>query len=238
MYEKKRLQLRKYEVHIGYHAAYLFWNLRGVLAEKWAHGPHFNAYGNEPDTVRLTVKAGAPSSLVGLYGLRASAFVSEDRDATEMRRLAQEWLADCLTVLQPKRVTRMVVREFYSYPATKPVKVSQAVEGAFPGLSGFGDLGTEEVHRAVQYQTQRSSGGSVAVETAVFGVYGPEQAREFFGVPREGDEWGLGLNFYTAVTRESGIMAPTEELPAFIEEAHRKAHNLVTATIAPVINSV
>ena len=42
-YRVDKLHLRRYDLQINYHAAYLYWNLRGILAEKWAHGPLFGA---------------------------------------------------------------------------------------------------------------------------------------------------------------------------------------------------
>lgn len=38
-FDRSQLILRKFEVQLQYHAAYLYWGLRGALAEKWAHGP-------------------------------------------------------------------------------------------------------------------------------------------------------------------------------------------------------
>ena len=69
----------RFQLH--HHAAYLYWGLRGALAEKWAHGPYFAAYSVNENELRLTRASGKPSTLTGVFGLKRTAFAAEQPDA-------------------------------------------------------------------------------------------------------------------------------------------------------------
>jgi hypothetical protein len=104
-FRQDELVTRRYELQLLHHAAYLYWDVRGVLAERWGHGPYFGAYGDKGDAIVLTDLPGDQASLYGVYGLRGSALMSEQSDQSHAPQLAENWLFDCLQVLRPKVVT-------------------------------------------------------------------------------------------------------------------------------------
>jgi len=95
-FERKKLRLRRYEVQAHYHSAYLYLNLKGLLAERWGHGPYFNAFGGGGNDVRITDGGdGGEATKVGVYGLKTSAFLWEGApDRKDAQKLATEWLSD------------------------------------------------------------------------------------------------------------------------------------------------
>ena len=48
-----QLVIERLDVQLTYHSAYTYWSLKGVLAERWAHGAIFGAYGEQPQQISL-----------------------------------------------------------------------------------------------------------------------------------------------------------------------------------------
>ena len=53
VYNDRRIRVQRAVVDVSYHAAYNYWSLRGILAERWAHGPLFGATGESPEQTTL-----------------------------------------------------------------------------------------------------------------------------------------------------------------------------------------
>lgn len=126
-FDNRKLRLRRFEIQIVHHAAYLFWNLKGILAEKWGHGPHFGAYSHDADRLQLTQKAGEPTRMAAVSSLRGSAFFSEDEPYAKAVEVAQPWLADCYDVLQPQVVKSLHQKISWAYPVRDPDRTNDKV---------------------------------------------------------------------------------------------------------------
>jgi hypothetical protein len=236
-FDKNLLKLRRYEVQIHYDAAYLFWDLRGVLAEKWAHGPHFGAYGTGPDSVTLSRKAG-DSSLVGTYSLKASAFLCEDTSfgITKSENLALEWLGDCLKALKPRRVRRIYSKVIYSYPIRDRQRVSSAILKEYPQIAEFTPREYDEVQRGVTFHARRKSPGMEVLSTGQLGVYGPDQARAILQAFTEADEqWALGLVYDCNKTLVSDRLDPSRELKEATTDLRRESWDILSKSLMRVM---
>jgi hypothetical protein len=240
-FRNDRLHLRRYDAQISYHAAYLFWNLRGLLAEKWAHGPIFGAYGIAEDAISLSPAAEEASRVVqtptAIYGLRASGLLWEMTDRHKATELANDWLKDCHEALQPRRVTRTYVRFVYSYPLTEDElpKVAGAFDRAYtPPALPPGDY--EESYSATQFQARSMDGATNILTTGIFGPYAPDQARGLFQtvVPQD-KQWALSLIFDRTTTLEVGFNNVNETIRNALKVADDESWQLVARTLVKVI---
>ena len=231
-FDRNKLTLRRFEVQMLYHAAYLYWGLRGLLAERWGHGPYFSAYGTSEDELRLTRLPGIASDLVALVGLRRSAFIAEGDSVAEGRALARSWLDDVLTTLSPVRVTRVLVRNLYAYPVSDPARMSQAMIKYFPGLDGFVPKGLGTRHGGLQYQIVDEAEDMTVRRSVTFGVYGPSQQSEYFNLVDS--EWHLGFHHLADWISEDGLDNPSHLLDEAIGTASDEAWEHARTQIARV----
>ena len=108
-FKPDQLRVERFFASVSYHAAYSYWNLRGVIAERWAHGPYFGAYADVGDAVRLS--AGPETSnapLIGVYGLKGGSFHGEGAERTRLAlQLAPSWFDDIYTAFEPRRTIRI-----------------------------------------------------------------------------------------------------------------------------------
>jgi hypothetical protein len=239
-YDVRRLKLRKLELQMHYHAAYQFWNLKGVIAEKWGHGPHFGAYSESSNEVRLTVAAGKPSPLVGVYGLRVSAFGAEHQRFEDASGLAVEWMSDCLETLRPILVNRLVLRLYYAYPVHDAQRVSQALASEYPGVEQLWDSEAyDTVHGGLQSQQIRSlEDGGQKVTSVIFGAYSPNQQREWFNVVDAYDgPWTLGFHYFQERrSSDAGFSDRQSEIDQLIKEARAESWSWARSHVARVVN--
>lgn len=239
-YEQNKLRLRRFETQINHHSAFLFWNLKGVMAEKWAHGPHFGAYQQEPDRLVLTKKAGQPSDLVAICTLKGSAFISEDMLYPKIQPLVESWFADCIEVFQPRVVNTLNQKVFYAYPVKDAEKVNGLVLKQYPGLGTFPPDDYEERFAAAQFQVRRTEKGEHITTPGIFGMYSPEQSKILFStrVADFDEQWNLGLSYETTRTSQpKGFDEPMGALNRFLDAAYKESKQLVNRTIARVLNS-
>ena len=239
-YDVRRLKLRKLELQMHYHAAYQFWNLKGVIAEKWGHGPHFGAYSEASNEVRLTVASGSPSPLVGVYGLKVSAFAAEHQKFEDASELAVEWMSDCLETLRPVLVNRLILRLFYAYPVRDEQRVSHAFASEYPGVEQLWDSESyDTVHGGLQSQQIRSveDGGQIAT-SVIFGAYSPNQPREWFNVVDADDApWTLGFHYFQERrSPDDGFSNRQSEIDQLMKEARDESWSWARSHVARVIN--
>lgn len=239
-FDKGRLRLRRYEMQMAYHAAYLYWNLRGVLAEKWGHGPVFGAYGESQDQVTLTPARTdplVPVQLAGVYGLRNSALLWEDTRKKEAQDLALEWLSDCLAVLTPRRVVRVALKIVYSYPVKDPKRVTEVLVKDYPNLGSFPPQSYPVKHVGVTFQARETKGDVDVLATGIFGPYGPDQAKSMFQSSTERDsEWALGLIYDISIGSEKGLSEPKRYLEEMAKRGDSESYDLLTRTIMRTIS--
>src|SRR4051794_23257406 len=114
----EKIRLERFVAEVGYHAAWNFMSLKGVIPERWGHGPLFGAVTDQGNQVTLSPADGIEEeNVAAIYGVRASSYDREcvqDRGKTYAE--AKRWLRDVLDVLSPKRTTRMRLSWLSLYP--------------------------------------------------------------------------------------------------------------------------
>ncbi len=241
-FSRERLELRHFEVQLLYDAAFLFWGIGGVLAERWAHGPRFGAYSLNFDRLLLT-KAAGDNTVVGACGLKASAFSSEEEGASirQSERFALQWLDDCIKVLQPQHITRVYVKIIYSYPVQARDRIASTLFNEYPGLREFPVSDYKEVQPGITFHARSEGGPHDDLATGTFGLYGSDQVSSLFQStrPDEGPALGLvydlGRNFSGS---KAGHAAAGTLLRDVIDQAKRDSWDLVTKNLMRVINRV
>ncbi|HEY1848604.1 MAG TPA: hypothetical protein VGG37_05335 [Opitutaceae bacterium] len=224
---------------MNYHAAYNYLSLKGVLAERWAHGPVFGAMADQGNQVTLTPEGGFKDDRVdAIYGLRGSSFdreLIEDEKATYEQ--AGQWLNDVLAVLKPKRVTRLVAHWFALYPlsnkdaalaANRRLKVHYFRDGV-------------DALQPQDYEANFSavSGGSTRGDlmwSYEFGIVGPQHKGAFFGVADDDRDsrWWMGLKFNLNRSNDDGIDEPSTAIEALLQEGAGEYERLVQAAMSSI----
>jgi hypothetical protein len=219
-FDRGQLRLERFQAQVTYHAAYAFWNLRGVLAERWAHGPIFGATNEVPQQVTLLPargEEGTDASLQAAYGLRASGVIGEGPKSTaEAQKIASDFIDDALTALNPKRVVKVEVSLFGLYPLDDQAEASRRLRSIFYGdsealtrvLPPTVRNQREKWHSAVDFivpETDEGTGLSV-----VIGPVGPPHRGSFFSVPNADRDtrWWMGFRVDRRRVEERGIRDP------------------------------
>lgn len=240
-YDKRHLQLRRVDLQMNHHAAFLFWNVKGALAESWAHGPDFGAYSHGPDELQVKPPTQSPEDRVLVAGLKNCGLWSERPGQTieDVTSVAREWLSDCLTTLRPSLVTRFALTAFWSYPVSDRdlPKVRSALDGLC-GARPFDTTGFTEgeggVTAALRGKDER---GFAKFATLILGVYGSEQAGMYFNRRRPDEEVGVGLQCQVEWRREEGFEDAQETMKRFTDESFAWSRSQIMPTIAAVVNS-
>lgn len=196
---------------MAFHAAYQYWNLRGVLAERWAHGPTFGSYREGPDFINLLPANEEDMRLVAAYGLRGASLIAEGGKWTEGAiALAEKWLVDAYTTLEPRRTTSIRTQVVGLYPVKDPERASRKLRERFykdEELSKVVPSRFVFFHAAVEIMALEAPPPA----SIVVGVYGPPHRDQgFFGFPdgeRDG-EWWMCIRAVSHQTDEDGLEAP------------------------------
>jgi hypothetical protein len=246
-YNPADLRLERVSIEVAYDAAFLFWNLRGVIAERWGHGPVFGAMGEAQNQVNLSPAAeeGVDARIQGVYGLKASALLAEGPDWTaQARGIAEQWFPDVFDVLAPRKTVRMNVQLFGLYPlenAGQAVQASRRMRSRFYRndnlLAAFPDRLAEQrdsLHAAINW---------IAIEegrqnSLIAGIVGPVHAGLFFTYPKpERDEaWWVGVNLtLSEFNTEDGIEPEVERLQQLVADAYADYDSVSAAVLREVI---
>jgi hypothetical protein len=92
------------EVGVVYDSAFLYLSVRGAVAERWAYTPGFGRHSIGPDNLRLLDKAGSRLAEVNLKNSRFME-ARPELNWEDFVATASEFVTDCLTALQPGRVS-------------------------------------------------------------------------------------------------------------------------------------
>jgi hypothetical protein len=213
-YDPGLLRTERFHCEISYHAAFNFWNLRGVLAERWGHGPIFGARGEAPNQITLT-PAPSPEDpakdirLQAAYGLHASGMIAEGPEwVPQVPELAVDWLRDAVEVFKPKKCTRVATQVFVLYPVEDAVQVSRRLRGHYyrndhletlipPRLEQHRD----SFHSAVDWIIPDGD----SQHSLIAGIVGPIHHGAFFAWPDldRDRQWYLGFNINAAEMNEA-----------------------------------
>ena len=133
-FDREQLRLERLNIDMAYDSAFSYWNLRGVLAERWAHGPVFGAWADAGQQVNLNPGPDADDGdahITAMYGIKISGLLAEGERTEGASELALQWLSDVYEVLQPRRVTRISVQMFGLYPVTNPEQASRRLRSHY-----------------------------------------------------------------------------------------------------------
>jgi hypothetical protein len=209
VFDNSQIRLERVQTDVGYHAAYNFWTLRGVLAERWGHGPLFGGYSETQDAIVLTPAVapdttGPPRRIQAVYGLRAAGVNGEGAEGVEdALSISDDWIADVFEVLRPKRAVRVAVVLFFLYPVTNAAQASRNLRGKFyrpSAVEGILPSGLlkhrDRYHSAVDMIVPLDDNGSFV--SVVIGAVGPLHQGQFFATPdpERDRSWFLGMRYH------------------------------------------
>jgi hypothetical protein len=219
-------ELARMQVDVGYHAAFMFWGLKGVVAERWAHGPTFGAWTDLGNQVNLN-QSSSPAEVTktAYYGINASGFNAEPvENRTETEAEAVSLIADVMEVFKPKRVTRISCTWWGLLPVKDPARTSEKlrerfyqekeIEALLPEGRELGDI-----HNSAEFFTDDGRKNC----TLVLGVVGPPHKGYYFAIPNEkrDSSWHLGLRYTSnIIDDDDGIAEPVAALRALLDEAY------------------
>jgi hypothetical protein len=243
-FDRKQLRLERFQAEVGYHAAYLFWNLRGVLAERWAHGPLFGATNETPQQVSLMPIWGETPDqrLQAAYGLRACGVVGEGQEwVTEARGIAADFISDGLEVLRPKRVVRVAVNLFGLYPVPDMIQASRRLRSTFYRSEALEAVLPEsertrsDFHSAIDFIVPDGDSGTNL--SVIVGAVGPPHRGSFFAVadPERDDQWWIGLRVERREVVEQGISNPRRALSAMLGRASDDFEHVARTVLTEVV---
>jgi hypothetical protein len=242
-YDRRQLRLERFNAEIGYHAAFNYWNVRGVLAEKWGHGPLFGARAEGDELVALIPATKEPERRVqALYGLGASGVLAEGPEQVEKaREICEEWMADALEVLRPKRVTRVNTQLFALYPTDDPVQSSRRLRSHFYRREALESTlprrardQRDKFHSAMDWYAT----GADPPTSLVAGTLGPPHRGQFFAWPDEERDgrWWMGFNFGLIIRNEdTGIPQPVRKLKKMVDTAFKEIEEVAQAVLEPIL---
>jgi hypothetical protein len=240
-YHQNQLKLARLQVDMQYHAAFNYWGLKGVIAERWAHGPLFGAWTDMGGQVALTKAAPITGANVqGIYGLNAAAFNTEPVDNKDhVKKDVADWVGDVMDVLQPKRVTRLAVNWMALHRATDPEGVSAKLRARYyqeeklvallPNRE-FGDF-----HDAVEIFLHDGPKQT----SIVLGVVGPPHRGMFFlsPDPERDSAWWLGIRVLTVILdEENGVQDPVAATQGLIDESYADLMNVVSHSFQALLS--
>jgi hypothetical protein len=186
--------LRRYEIQILYDTAFLFLGTRGVVAEKWGHGPYFEAWSEQPGQITLTQSAAVPSPLLGIMGIRVSLVVWQTPKSRESASaLSSEFLSDCIQAFQPQAIRRVIIKMHYISPTTQPQALNAKLLQDHPTIAQIIPDGHDETYSGVMFNALSHHRDDQIRSMCTLGIYSKEATQQFFGYEDEDDpEWAMG----------------------------------------------
>lgn len=236
-FRKDKIRLEQFSVEAQYHAAYNFLSLKGVVAERWAHGPVFGAFSEGSERVVLTPDDNG-KRIRGIYGLRSAALrCGWGVSATEAATLGVEWIGDVYGTLAPRRTVGLSAQWFSLYPLAKPDGPSAKLRDRFYQRDRIADLkpkGFDQWLSAVEGMVMKDHEQQHL--SYRIGAVGPLHAGSFFIWPDEtrDSSWWMGVRTSLVHRDEDGIAKPVDDLSAFLNEG-RAHHEHVLIHALPAI---
>ena len=225
VFDKSQLRVARFQVDVNYNACFPYWSLKGVLAERWAHGPVFGAFLDQGNQVTLSPAAseGAVSPPIqAYYGIVASGYNNESAtDIREAREQSLAWLSDVIAVLNPRRITRLSVGWFGLYPITDAPHASKLLRERYY-TSAVARLTPQD-----RFPVLHSAADSFLVNgpeqlSVIVGVVGPPHKGLFFAHPsnERDSRWWMGVRVNAAILNEDGIGKSIPELKRLVDQSY------------------
>lgn len=239
------IRLERFQAEVAYHAAYLYWNLRGLIAERWAHGPTFGGYNEQGDQISLTPAVTPEQTdrrFQAVYGLRACGVHAEGPAwVPQARDVAAEWVNDALDAFNPKRVVRIQISTFGLYPVSDPIQASRKLRNVYYKNEAIGRLWPDSLrrhqdrfHSALDLLIPVDDHGSAV--SVVVGVVGPVNIGEFFVHPdAERDaQWWMGIRYLRHELNVEGIDQPKRAFGRAVELGVQASSHLFTSALQEI----
>jgi hypothetical protein len=227
VYDPQQFRVERAHVQIGYDAAFQYWNVRGVVAERWGHGPIFANVVQQLgiEQVTLTPPDDEDQRFHAVYGLKETWMLGEGPErAQQALDLTPQWMRDVQEALRPRRTVRVTVALFGLYPVDDPVQVSRRLRRHFYRNDNLNAVLSDSLrqhqdhyHAAIDWivldDDRRTS--------LVAGVLGPPHKGAFFTFPDDerDQDWWFGFNYTHNRGSEDGIADTPNEAVAAVEGA-------------------
>jgi hypothetical protein len=226
-FREDTIRFERFYAEMTYHSAYNYLSLKGVLAERWAHGPLFGAFSEAGAQITLTA-AGEPGGppprpVQAFYGLKASGFVYERLPRNELSDVTDDavsWISDVYTVLSPRRVIGTQVQWFLLHPIDNAERSSRLLRDRYYNATNSARL------KPSRYGSYHSAVENVVTQgpemyTVVLGVVGPPHKGQFFSSddPERDARWWMGLRIAFSFKDEDGIDDPVDRMREMVSQA-------------------
>lgn len=243
-FNRQALRLERFQIEVVYHSAYSFWNLRGVLAERWAHGPIFGGTNEGPQQITLMplVDNALDPQLQAVYGLKASGVIAEGEERVrEAREIGPKFICEALEVLKPKRVVRVGVNLFALYPVSNIQQASRKLRGAYYRNDPLEQVLPESVraerdrfHSAIDFIVPKDNGVGLSV---VVGAVGPPHTGVFLQVPdpKRDSQWWMGFRLERRQVDEEGIDDTERVMTTVLTTAEADYEHVVSAVLGTIL---
>lgn len=227
MFNADRLTLARMQVDVNYHVAFTYWSLKGVIAERWGHGPLFGAFADLGNQVTLTPTPGQTSrsgQVQAYYGLQAAGFNAEPvTDRAAMQQNAVSWISDVVDVLKPQRVVRVSVNLFGLYPVRDAERASERLRERFYNAGELAKILPERDFTARHTAVESFLVTGDEQTTIVIGAYGPPHKGAYFATtdPERDSHWWMGVRAHGALVRDdTGIVGPAGEVDRLLDQTY------------------
>jgi hypothetical protein len=231
--------LRRFEIVMSCSASFFFWSLRGALAEKWGHGPHFGAWTEAQNQFTLLPQADmstAERKMAAMAGIITSSFLWECPEVPAYaEQLAQEWLSDVLETLTPQTVNRVQIRRYFSVPLHDGDEVQRTLDAEYPDLLAFSHEGYSTQFRGATFQNRRRFQDKALTATGTFGIWSKDQRQSWFNyeVP-EDREHNLGLFLdHVWLAEDPGFPDPSAAIRDLVDLSRREGQSMRAARLEP-----
>jgi hypothetical protein len=239
-FELSKIQLARVTLDVTYHATWSFSGLRGVLAERWAHGPVFGAVTDtgQAGQVNLYPAEGEEQRLTAFAGIRSSGLIAEGPWASRVEEVARPWMDDVFAVLRPQKTVGYKAEALALYPVRDPVRASTLLRSRFyhdEELATF--AGRDPQHAAVEMLFVDEQ----PLVSLVLGVLGPPHIKGPMGGyftfpdPERDGQWFMGLRLVYAEEDQDGLEDPVEKLMSAYARATREWERIVRTVFPSLI---
>jgi hypothetical protein len=224
--------LRRYEIQVAYDTAFLYLGTRGVVAEKWGHGPYFQAWSEQPGQITLTQTADATSQLSGVLGIRISLVVWQKPKSRESAsQLSCEFLSDCVKAFQPQNIRSVGVKLHYISPTEQPQVLNAKLLEEHPTLAQIIPPGHETTYSGLMFNAELHDRDDQIRSSCNLGIYPKEASQQYFGYEDEDDpQWAMGcfIEYH-----RTGIWSTSRklDLEAISRDANIEADRILGTTL-------
>ncbi len=229
--------LRKLELQMAHQPSFLFWDLKGAVAERWSHGPHFGAVADQGNQITLQSDeeqdAKGHGHRAGVAGIMVSNFVWEmPPQRLSAGEVSVEWLRDCVTAFKPKVVHRIVAREQWTIALDDPDAVQSALGARYPEISEHVPSGYGPPYSGLSFNATRQASGASRLLSVTVGIIREGMSAQYFNVHDDGDTAPiLGVFVDVTDTNPKGIASPASHLREASLAVDRDAQHVLSGVM-------